>query len=486
MLLENVTPRAGDPPVARGSIPVTQALSGNGQIVVFLNNFGPQGPNSDGIPESGYTFYAVSTATGAAVPVLESRNLSAIPGISPSAYELWEKAEINYDGTVMICTPKGSFQDYEAKNVLMLNAASGGAASVLLDTTGMTYRGGSLNGDGSVFVFSRYGASAPEPHGLQMMATDASWGPVLLAPDDGYGRWPTDPDINSEGTAVSFQFDIGGGSNATIRYTHTESYGVIPLFYDSMIAANKTAFNKPSFVSADGNRVAFVGLVRHSNDPRPDNLVIFDWAAPKAFVTGLTGTPRVTMITQSGGATGRDTTRYEYATTGCDGFFRQEWYDEDGHHPKGIYDFEGWPYDGGLYGDEVAGDGVYTDNWIWARAEDVTKDHFHARGIATSADRTASIADYVIEVRAPIASAAISRRRGQSRVPLEVTFTNLTTGDYRTAKWNSITTAPPIRRRWKRPCTPIPRAGCNRVPAARGGARGQRHRDQNQLHRGVV
>lgn len=439
VLLETVSSSSwGDPPVARGLYPRSrQALSGNGQLVVFLNNFGPQGPNSDSIPESGYTYYAVNTSTGAATPVLESRDISAIPGISPSASELWEMAELNFDGTVMVCTPKGAFQDYPAKNVLMLNAAAGGNASVLLDTAGMEYRGGSLNGDGSVFVFSRYGTTAPEPHGLQMMATDGSWGPTLLAPDDKAGRWPTGPDVNSEGTAVSFQFDIGGGSNATIRYTHTDSYGVIPLFYDSMIAANKTAFNKPSFVSADGNRVAFVGLVRHSNDPRPDNLVIFDWAPPKASVTGLSGNPRVTMITQSGGATGRDTTKYEYATTGCDGFFRQEWYDEDGHHPKGIYDFESWPYDNGLYGDEVAGDGVYTDNWVWARAEDVTKDHFHARGIATSANRTASIADFYVEVRAPILSAAAFEADVvQGRAPLEVTFTNLSVGDFRTAKWD--------------------------------------------------
>lgn len=383
----------------------TPALSGDGSLAVFLNTFGPQGNNSDGHDVSSFTFYAVDTHTSEVQPVLESRHLTLIAGISPNANILWGSAQLNYDGSVMTCTPVG-LSLYDAKHVLILSPSSGKAgASILIDTDGMTYRGGALNGEGDLFVFSRYGAAAPEPRGLQVIPVDGSWPPMLI--DEGqpeHGRYPTNPDINSAGTAVSWQFDIGGGSTPTFRFARLDTEGVIPLFNDAIAGPLHGDFGRVSFISSDESTVVFGGRVRYDGESRPMNICVFRWISDATrpagvpAVTTLRGSPRTTFVRQVGGWYGLDPLTYAYSTSGAgSGYFHHMFFDDTGRWTDGINGHNYRLVDNGLYGDAVAGDGIFTNPGLWAR-ETVLVDTFTARGTATSPNRTAAFADFRIRV----------------------------------------------------------------------------------------
>ncbi len=282
------------------------ALSGDGGTAVFVNRFGPYGSSTDpeAPPPSGFTVYAVHVPDGAYLPLLEASGLQDIPGISTSAVEVTASGgvlAIDYAGTVVAIPVGGNYPSANPPKSLLLKdpRTPVGDARVLLDIAGMNFQGPSLSDDGSMIAFCRWGGTAPSPQGLLTAAIADIANTVLVDPGvPSAGRWPTDPVLSGDGSATSHQFDIGGGSNPTIRWASADGAGVVPLS-----RAGFTTGGRYSALSNDGKRVLFVGGIKHGSDNPPGNLLRLDFTsggeAPVGpAVTQLTGEPRTTLIRQ--------------------------------------------------------------------------------------------------------------------------------------------------------------------------------------------
>jgi len=428
----------------------TLRMTGDGTTLFFLNRWGPQGGNNDGFPVSGFTVYQVTIPAGEPTPVFSQADIPNVPGVSASAVSLMSAdgtLATDYTGSVLLLPVGGSGASGVLPHHLLTIDPSQGASSarIVLNLTNTIFHGPSVSGNGVTMVFSRFAGDAPEPTGLLAMNADGSGAPVLLDPGTpAAGRYPTFPVISKNGGLSAHNFDIGGGSDPSIRTAPTDGSGPLPVSLNTVDANGHI-----SDISADGSRIALIGAVNPDAGAQHANVVVFNWASSGGIpsgtpaVTGITADPEVELIKQPG-LHAETTTTYTYTTSGANlGIMYSFSYDDtaasrDGTGTVGMGVFWGQLPDDGLNGDEVAGDGIFNDTGIWALTNlvgDLTA--FTGRGAITSYDNTASFVDFVIPVRDPVApTASFTSTPTTGAAPLEVTFVNTSTGDWAVEHWD--------------------------------------------------
>ncbi|MBI4557345.1 MAG: hypothetical protein HY706_07170 [Candidatus Hydrogenedentes bacterium] len=415
------------------------ALSGDGTSLYFLNRFGPQGSNSDGIPPSGFTVYRVSVPGGQAEPVFETADLASVPGISPSAVELIAaggQIASDFTGSVVMI-PVGGASASANPPVHVLRVVSGTAgAEIVLNLAGSRFTGPSLSGDGTMMAVARFGGDL-EPEGLFIMNADGTGTPLVL--DRGifeFGRWPTNPALSKSGNAVAHRMSTPGGPS--VRWAPTNTVAPRPISQNGVFAADREVT-----ISQDGSRVAFIGGVADDVNFGATQVVIFDWTGPAKVnasnISSVTVSPSVELVRQDLISPVIRTT-FSFGVNGLDAAgIRTFVYNSRGISEPGVSGL-GFVFsllrDDGQGGDQTAGDGQIDDTDIWANAS-VVDDVLTGRGMVIGNNGTAGFVDFNLSVRdpiAPVASFLVDPASGAA--PLTVTFTNTSTGDFHISRWD--------------------------------------------------
>ena len=418
-------------------------MTGDGTQVFFVNTFGPYGePGASGEPgPSGFTVYRVYTDGSGAEAVYASADLATTPGVDGSAIYVvagggW--LAVDKTGSLLLLPVGGNFPSANPpKHVLKLNPAAGAAsAEVFLDFIGLSLSGPSLSGDGLTAVFARGGSADPALNGLFAKGTDTDDAEVLL---DARLSWSANPAVSGDGTAVVHNVDLGGGSSPALRYAPTGGTLLLPL-------TEPVVFVRYDYgaISEHGDRVLFCGAVKGASVYEPlthFDLVRFDWnwdAQPR--VDTIDAYPELTLLrtTITDYEPPVNTHYYTVSGTALAGMYSYP-FNHDASVPGGTSRFHvngGIPDDGEYRGDEVAGDGVFTENGLFVTSEEVEAPLKLRAGVTTTAGK-ASFADTEIPLRNKVPTVAdFSAAPVIGVAPLDVAFQDLSTGDYLETQWD--------------------------------------------------
>jgi len=422
-------------------------LSGDGSRLFFVNNFGPYGPpGNTGEPEaSGMTIYAVSTDGGGAVPLLSNSQLQLIPGVTSSAVNV--VGDGGYFGTDetgswLAAFAGGNFPSANpARYLFRLDPAipGPGGATVLLDLGNHRISGVSVSRDGARFVYALYATGDEMTDGIFVQDSAMLFSPIRLSrPGSQINR--ANPRMSADGTSVSYNIDIGGGSSSTIRWAATDGALRMPMSEPSTRAVNRL-----SGISGDGHTVFYMGAVMPnvSNAPLPAvNLIRASWvpAVRKSpAVITLTATPELTLLRQSIFDNTQLLRTYYYHATGSglqsmysfpyNQLAERETLVRGNHYLGGIKD------DGVFDGDAAANDGIYTDAGLTADIA-LEDDIVTLRAAVSTNLGTSAFTDFAIPTRdivPPMADFSAFPTEGPA--PLTVSFTDLSTGDIYRSEW---------------------------------------------------
>jgi PKD repeat protein len=431
----NIDPYAGRP---------TFVMTGDGTQVFFINGFGPYGsPGSTGEPgPSGFTVYRVFT-DGLTVPaaVYTSADLATTPGVSVSAMYVVASGgwlAVDRTGSLLLVPVGGSFPSANPpKHTLKMNPGTGAAsAEVFLDFIGLGLSGPALSSDGLTAVFARSGSAEPGLNGLFARGIHAGDPEVLL---DAKLRWATNPAVSGDGTAVVHNVDQGGGSSPALLYAAADGSILLPLTEPIVF----TRFDYGA-ISENGARVVFCGAVKGATIFEPltnFNLVRMDWdsdAEPR--IDGIAAEPELTVLrtTIFDYEPPLNTHYYTVSGTALAGMYTYP-FNNDASVPGGTSRFHvnGGILDNGIFGgDAVAGDGIFTEDGLFITSEAVEAPLKLRAGVTTRAGR-ASFVDAVVPLRNKVLAAAhFSASPVIGPAPLEVTFQDLSTGDYLETRWD--------------------------------------------------
>lgn len=363
-------------------------ISGDGSKVFFLNYYGPvYGPTV----WSGATYYRVESDGSGATVAIETLDIQSIPEINASSDSLGAISVDTDGGTVAVAT-------FNAGSARVMNlVAMGGDGSnpiVLLDTNwDGNFYGPSITGDGNLIAYARGGTTLAEDTGTFVTNAGLPQNPVQVDPASGY--WGVDPHIASDGSAVSYNFDLGGGSSPSIRWSSADGSQRLPLTVGLF-----HTIGTPSMVADGGQRVFMLGTTQGAV-PGVAEILRFDFGAtPFAdipTVTSISGSPDMTVNRDDGNYT------FTMATTG--GTPREMFTIPFTDDPAILvfsgfggltYGFNGLLDNGSSGGDLVAGDGIFTDDGVWLVAEPPAgSDPFVLRTAVASDDGVASFADAI-------------------------------------------------------------------------------------------
>jgi hypothetical protein len=358
-------------------------LSGDGTKLFFINRFGP----FHGSPESGFTIYRVNTDGSGVIPVLQTSQIASIPGIGADTYSVIPfEGEIatNETGSKFAIALAGTYGETD----LVTMDGDGTNPAVIQDVRDGKFHGPSMSGDGTRIAYSRGGTTDPADTGIFVTNLGLPQSPVRVEPDSGY--WGVYPHISSDGGSVVYNFDLGGGSSPSVRWAASTGALRLPVTHPVV-----TAYGG-NMVATGGDTVVFMGtttrwgyreLMRFDFDSTP--------FASMPAVDAVSGSPDMSI------AIGTDPYTFYYSTTGDD--LREMWSWPFTDDPallqfSGFSGFShgGYLYDDGAGGDVTAGDGIFTDDAIYATLPPPDGlELFTVRaGVATD-NGTAAFADYL-------------------------------------------------------------------------------------------
>ncbi len=423
-------------------------LSGDGSMVFFINRFGPYSGGVAGIDPSGFTLYQIPTnGLAPASPLFSDDNLRDVPGVIDAAVSVMASGgyiDCDYTGS-LVSLPVGGFDadGHPGFHILGVATNAPGTAQILVDLyemrEGVPVRlglsGPSMSGSGDKLAFSRFHSENAANNGLFVVPTSGGAATCLDPGNAEYGIYPMRPRLSKDGSAVSYYWPM----NPTgLQLAKTDGSLVIPVA-DRICAR----IDKESAISEDGSRVLFWATV-NANPPalaEPD-LLRFDWemvtkaGAPPA-VLGVAEIPKAELVLQDGI---QPVYRHKFLLypSGDDlTIMRQFPIDPFGRYPIGIYGTDYALWDDGTSGDDVAGDGIYTDARVWARETYLKLATVDFRAAAMTADGHAAFADYTLPVRRVLPlSADFSANPAEGKAPLTVVFTDLSQGDILNWQWD--------------------------------------------------
>lgn len=419
------------------------SMTGDGTQVFFVNSFGPYGePGSSGEPgPSGMTVYRVFTDGTGAEAVYTSADLATTPGVSESTMYVVAGGgflAVDKTGSTLLLPVGGSFPSANPpRHILKLDPAAGAvSAEVYLDLVGLSLSGPALSGDGLTAVFARAGSVDPALNGLFAKGRNAGDPEVLL---DAKLRWSANPALSDDGTSVVHNVDQGGGSSPALRYAATD--GGLLLSLNEPIVFSRYDYGA---ISADGGRVLFCGAVKGATIFEPltsFNLIRMDWgsdAAPR--IDSFETEPELTVLCTTITDYEPPVNTHYYAVSGSSlaGMYSCP-FNSDATVPGGTSRFHvnGGILDDGVFGgDAAAGDGVFTENALFVTGTEVEAPLKLRVGV-TAAGGLASFVDTELPLRDKIpAVASFSASPVIGAVPLEVTFQDMSTGDYLETRWD--------------------------------------------------
>lgn len=420
------------------------ALSGDGEIAYIVNQFGPIGTNNDSLEPDGATIYKVVISTGQATKIVSQLDLPNIAGINPIADQVYSNSSrlvTNSDGSVLIA-PMGNDTNIPRPRSLLRFDSTKGGATVLFNLDGGSLTGPSITSDGSLMTFATYD-DAVLAEGTMLMNADGSG--VMTVIDTGVASGSArEPRISGNGSVVLTRADLGGAVEPSIRYVPTDGSGPILISGDDTIIPSSN-FSVHS-VSTDASRIALIGRIRSGADTGEPDIIIFDWNVGKGTPSGIPTVQSVvsnrsfTIPIQSATLVAEVTDTFTYTPQGTNlGYMQAYALDDNLEAPNGLAGLSNYSVgviDDGLFGDAVAGDGIYNDAGIWARNV-ATPGTVTGRAAITSTTGSASFVDYEITLRTPVSPTAdFTADVTSGNAPLTVTFTDTSTGDYNFTDWD--------------------------------------------------
>lgn len=361
-------------------------LSGDGSRFYFVNRFGPlYGPTV----WSGFTIYGVSTDGSGSTPVFQTKDIQTIPGIGADSTSLvpWDaEHDVNYDASVLAVTMSGSSGETD----LVVMCGDGSNPIVIQDVRDGAFYGPSLDASGTKVAFARGGTATPETTGTFVSNTGLPNTPVQVDPASGY--WSVYPHISSDGGFVVYNFDQGGGSDSSIRRARADGSQRLPATHNVVEEKSNRAMvvsgGQTIFTLASTSRGGFKELMR------------LDFSS-----TGFCGMPAVVAVSgnpdMSMAVSDSPYTFYYTATgTGLREMFSFPFTNDPGQLIfSGFNGFNtgGYLYDNGATnGDQVAGDNIFTDDWVELTQEPPAGivDFYVRAGVATD-QGTAAFVDYL-------------------------------------------------------------------------------------------
>ncbi len=369
-------------------------ISGDGSRVCVLNYYGPvYGPTD----WSGATYYRVESDGAGASVAIETLDIQSIPGINADANSLGQ-ISVNSDGS------KVAFAAYNAGSARPLNLVvmdgDGSNPTVLLDTNwDGNFYGPSMSDNGTRIAYARGGTTLPDDTGTFVTNAGLPQNPVQV--DAGSGYWGVDPHLASDGSAVTYNFDLGGGSSPSIRWARGDGTQRLPLTVGLFHTIGAT-----SMVAAGGQRVFMIGTTQGAV-PGVSEILRFDFGSTPfpgiPTVTSVSGSPDMTVNLNDG--------YYTFSMTTTGGNPREMFTIPFTDDPAVLvfngfggfyYGFHGLLDNGTSGGDPVAGDGVFTNDGVWLVAEPPAGvDPFVLRAAVSTDEGVASFADAVVSFTDP-------------------------------------------------------------------------------------
>ena len=423
-------------------------LSGDGSMVFFINRFGPYSGGVVGIDPSGFTLYQIPTnGLAPASPLFSADNLRDVPGVVDAAVSVVASGgyiDCDYTGSLVSLPVGGWDSDGDpAFHILGVATNTPGTAQILVDLYEMRsgvpvslgLSGPSMSGSGDKLAFSRFHSENAANNGLFVMPTSGGAATCIDPGNAVYGIRPMRPRLSKDGSAVSYYWPM---SPTGLQLAKTDGSLIIPVA-DRICAR----IDDESAISEDGSRVLFWATV-NANPPalaEPD-LLRFDWemitkaGAPPA-VLGVAEIPKAELVLQD---SIQPVYRHKFLLypSGDDlTIMRQFPIDPFGRYPEGVYGTDYALWDDGTSGDDVAGDGIYTDACVWASETYLKLATVDFRAAAMTAGGHAAFADYTLLVRRVLPlSADFAASLTEGKAPLTVVFTDLSQGDILNWQWD--------------------------------------------------
>ncbi len=430
-------------------------ISGDGTSVFFINRFGPYSGGVAGLDPSGFTLYQIPTnGLAPASPLFSDDNLRDVSGVVDAAVSVIASGgyiDCDYTGS-LVSLPVGGFDfdGHPAFHILGVATNAPGTAQILVDLYEMRegvpvhvgLSGASLSGSGGTLAFCRYHSENAANNGLFVMPTSGGAATCLDPGNTLYKVYPERPRLSKDGSAVSYYWPM----NPTgLQLAKTDGSLVIPVA-DRICAR----IDKESAISEDGSRVLFWATVIATPPAlaEPD-LLRFDWemvtkaGAPPA-VLGVAVVPKAELVLQD---SIQPVYRHKFLLypSGDDlTIMRQFPMDPFGRYPEGVYRTDSALWDDGTLGDDVAGDGVYTDAYVWASETYLKLSTVDFRVASTTLEGNAAFADYTLPIRHVLPlSADFAADVTEGYAPLTVVFTDLSQGDILKRQWDINALWPP-------------------------------------------